>query len=61
MNGETCPSYHFLPGPYQQDEDVRDCPDRETHAAQRKAWDAEHADIVRHIPDDPFAGLDDLP
>lgn len=35
-----CPSWHFLPGPYQGDEERQGCPLASTHAAQRRAWAA---------------------
>lgn len=33
-----CPSWHFLAGPYQDDEDRTNCPDRESHEEQRVSY-----------------------
>lgn len=34
----TCPSWHFLPGPYGDDSGRTECPNRDTHAEQRKEY-----------------------
>lgn len=41
-DGNFCPSWHFLPGPYANDSARIECPDKDTHKAQRQAWDAAH-------------------
>lgn len=34
-----CPPWHFLPGPYADDEDRTRCPQRDTHADQRRRYE----------------------
>ena len=36
---EECPSWHYLAGPYQNDPERTECPDKDTHQDQRIAHD----------------------
>lgn len=39
---QDCPAWHFLPGPYQADEDRTLCPRRAEHARMRERYEQEY-------------------